>query len=277
MRILVSLALVFSSTMAFGQSAPNDNYDIVQAADTLGLRPGMTLAEARAKVAALGGTVQDHDKQYPTMHRNFIRGPNPAYFVKGVGLPANSAFLHPNDSRSSSLYLSVFPNDTRLDWRDENNLVVYYLGATFGFRALSASQGTMPAAEFRDAAHRRYGPFRPSRGPKPSGEPPDPCGADATIFIGAEKAAAFKSVGGDTQADKTPQTVMAARKCRQFNSLDALEKNGQVTGVTIIRYNFALAEQAYDHLTKVVGHEKELEGVAAAQQAAKAMRAEANK
>ena len=277
MRVLISSALIFSSAMAFGQSAPNGNYDIVQAADTLGLRPGMSLAEARAKVAALGGTVQDHDKQNPTMHRNFIRGPNPAYFVKSVGLPANSAFLHPIDSRSSSLYLSVFPKDTRLDWRDENNLVVYYLGATFGFRALSASQGTMPAAEFHDAANRRYGPFRQSRGPKTSGAPPDPCGADATIFVGAEKAAALKSVGGATQADKTPQTVIAARKCKPFNSLDALNKNGQVTGATIIRYDFALAEQAYDNLTKVVGHERKLEGVAAAQQAAKAMHAEANK
>lgn len=269
MRRILYVAIAWSALSLPLHAAPSVAPDLAQIADTFGLRTGMTLAEARSKIAALGGEVQDLN-QSPRMHSGFVRGPNPAYFVRSVGIGTAASFMNPIDSSRTAIYLSVFPTDLRADYRDDKNLVIYYLSVKFEFKVMFNSGGTMPVAEFRDAANKRYGPFKTSRS---SGA----CGAEAMIFIGAERAASFKSVGGDTQADKTPQTVIEARKCSRFESLDTFESKGQVTGGAIIRYDFALAEQAYINLTQVVGHDPSLEALAAKQQADKAARAASSK
>lgn len=263
---LISGLLAFSALYAepsLAQTAPSATYDVVQVADTLGLRPGMTLAEARAKATATGAVMDDVDKRYPKMHSGFVGGPNPAYFVRGVGLNPRNAIMNSIDSSGASLRLSVFPKDPRVDYRDENNLVIYYISAQFRLGSTLASMGmTMSGSEFREAAHLRYGPFKAARG-----SPKAACGAESAIFVGAEKMAAYKSVGGETQADHTPQTLIAARQCPRLDTLDALEQKGQVTGASLWRYDFALAEQAYMNLTKVVGHEPALEQTAKARAA----------
>jgi hypothetical protein len=272
--IFVTLAIGAIATPSYAE--PKTTQDIVQIADTLGLRTGMTLAEARQRVTALTGVVQEYDnKTYRTMHNGYFRGPNPAYFVRGVavgaGVGPNSKleFMHPLDSSRSPIYVSVFPKDPRADYRDENNLIIYYIASEFEFKMKLNSGGTMPIGEFRDAVNRRYGPFK-------AGRSTGPCSADSTVFVGAEKMASLKSVGGETQADMRPQTVVEARKCKLFQSLEAWDIKGQVSGGAIIRYDFALAEQAYNNLTQVVGHDAATKAVADGQRAAKAARAAQN-
>lgn len=244
-------------------------YDIVQAADTLGLRPGMTLAEARVKVASYGGEIDEPEKRGPMIHRGYIGGPNPAIFTRSVGVGTGNTFMHPLDGSRSRLFIGLFPRDSKLDIRDESNLIIFFVDAQFEFKMQMIEGGTQPTSDFRDAVNRRFGPFATEAALKKVVASRISCWDAVGMLNKAPTMASFRSVGGETPYETSPQMVAVARQCKKFDAFQTLERNGQVTHIIVERYDFTLAEKAYQSLQKIVGHESATEAAALRQQASK--------
>lgn len=273
MRSSASIARPLLLGAALGLFAtPSAAQDVVLAADMAGLRPGMTLAEARAQLAAHGGQIPDNE--HPTMHNNFLEGPNPQIFVKtfDTGDFAQQAGLY---FRTATGILNVFPRDPEGDIRDPANLVVYDIELR-GQMPAAWRDGVSPSGDdYLRQAQERFGPFASSS--HGDGDPEKAACLEALIQVynRTHERAVWASIGGETPFEQRPDLVERGRACGGLAVADLTEAQGRVQAAALRRIDFVLAEEAYGKLAQVVGHEAGMAATLAEQRAGDAARAAA--
>jgi hypothetical protein len=255
-----------------GPLAPAAAQDVVRAADMAGLRPGMTLAEARAQLAAHGGQIPDNE--HPTMHNNFLDGPNPQIFVKtfDTGDFAQQAGLY---FRTATGILHVFPRDPEGDIRDPGNLILYDIELR-GQMPGAWRDGLSPSGdEYVRQAGERFGSFASNT--HGAGDPERAACLEALVQVynRTHERAVWASIGGDTPFEQRPELVERGRACGALAVADLTEVDGRVQAVALRRIDFVLAEQAYENLAQVVGHEAGMAATLAEQRSGAQARATA--
>lgn len=273
LSLLTPLLIIapFAVDQLQAESTPNVRQDIVLFADTLGIRPGMTLAEAQVKAASLGAEITSLEPLKAALSNNFVGGPAPELFRRLVRLSHNvmgPPFIGSTTPVEVGLTLWVFPRDPRVDAFSETNLVIYDIMMYFNFRTRRQDNDVQTSKEFVTNANVRFGPFKDETRRQVDAAFSS-CMDALLVFENAAQRASLRSIGGETEYDQFPQTVAAGRKCRRLDYLTPQERAGQFSGAVIRRFDFSLAEEALLALTKIVGHEEALISVVMRQKEAK--------
>lgn len=153
------------------QHFPNMSRDFLTALETLGIRPGMSLAEANSIVASWGAYLGKEDQRnlsitakpspsnpYNQAHINgaffYTARPKPDY----RGHPFRYNLNKPDDiGHPAGVSVSVYPVNPLGDLEDPHNLVVYQVRGAVDFMPLTGTQGVMPVATFLDGGASRIG------------------------------------------------------------------------------------------------------------------------
>jgi hypothetical protein len=236
-----------------------DPADIV---DTLGIRVGMTLTLAQAEVKKRGATLPDpspYDELAPNQQKLHKNGPNPLLFFLrfDVGHLPSTKYTGPRYDPGFSVY--VFPRNVTADYRDPDNLVVYYVEAS-----TNQLPKNMAHEDFVAKAKTKFPDMIDSNSIPDLGSKRDHC---HYAIAELRRAPVFKRLSYVSAGSKKITMSMAAESTKSAwrSCGDALNvqvgshKSRGAYLVRVFRYNYALAEEAFRNLSEVVGFTTEQE------------------
>jgi hypothetical protein len=230
--------------------------------DMLGLRVGMTLAEAQAVIAKHGARIPDvspYDELEPKGVRPHLEGPDPVLFRLYVRMPWG--YAGPRVQMKVGWHLRVFPKDARGDYREPENLIVYYIHyVVFGPEAASGEAAElMPREEFMAAARSAFPDLIDSTAEATSEEREHCLNADTRIWA-MEKLTSYRRAGDNVNLYEAGDPSTAVwRNCGRILRVSTREDSGQGVGeVAVTRFDTHLAEEAFTNLSQVVGYTEEI-------------------
>jgi hypothetical protein len=274
-RTRLLLTLIFFSAIAVAASAvrpgrggvaptptlqrpPAYNPDHAAVLDTLGVRLGMTLVEARQAAAKVGAEIGPSGTSITSTM--FLEGPPPTYFQRYVKPGPN--YTGPSlGLRGENMMLLVFPKDTQRDFTADDNLVVYYIAAAARFPTQDGivfPYTPIQQTAFEEAVRRRFPDAfmrKPTRAQGTELQCADAGGDYTSVLSSAE----VQRAGGS----RPPYygrfaSAAAASACRPMlvvviNS----QPNGLAHAVQVARTDVQLGFQAAKQLSAVVGYQRE--------------------
>ncbi|MEZ5891842.1 MAG: hypothetical protein R3C58_01640 [Parvularculaceae bacterium] len=151
---------------------PMMSKDFLTGLETLGVRPGMTLPEARAAAAKWGAALEKEDQS--NLSDNAKPSPAnvynplhiaPAFTYRSVPDATYSGHPHVFDPdrpdqawQAGATTVSVYPIDPLGDYEDPNNLIVYYVNTMVTFQGQRArTEGVMSKEAFFAEGEKRIG------------------------------------------------------------------------------------------------------------------------
>jgi hypothetical protein len=258
---------------------PAYSHDPLDVIDTLGIRPGMTLAEAKRTAAKWGATIPPVGRV--SDYGQVVDGPSQFLFTRR--LAGDSLAYHGPHTPSPSLaQLLLFPKDPHGDIRADDNLVVYYLRMQItrsyrnaGYRGsrmvaspggrgatLQMHPGRQPSFDeirradlFARARHRFSGVLDPAlEGVQKNHK--HCSNAINQIRNVPVFAQIFHSGHGDRFGEGYSRAERSAwRNCGNAASIMVgTINNGRVYSVAVDRFDYGLAEQAYKSLSQIIGY-----------------------
>ena len=230
--------------------------------DMLGLRVGMTLAEAQAVAAKHGAWIPDvspFNESEPKRETRHLEGPDPALFRLYVKMPWG--YAGPRVHMKVGWHLRVFPKDVGGDYRDPENLIVYYIHyLVFGPGAVSGEAAElMPREEFTAAARVAFPDLIDPAGEGASEEQAYCLNAGTRIWA-IEKLTSYRRAGDTVTLYEAGDPAAAVwRDCGRVLIVRTRAEPGEGVGeVAVTRFDPHLAEQAFTNLSQVVGYTEEI-------------------
>lgn len=212
---------------------PNASNDLVGSLETLGLRPGMTLTEARAAAAQWGASIPDPQTGNFTASAQpdgpAYRGPAPVHSAGVVGM-------------------RLFPLDPTGDATDPDRLIVYHVSLQLPARTLRTNPDVpgLPLADLLAQGQQRLG--RPLR---IANTTQTPNRGDCAYAVPDYADRVHRALHAEIR--KTYAHLPAWKACGTVSVLTQIADRGDglISGYTIVHSDAALAERAYTALRAV--------------------------
>ena len=243
-----------------------DPADIV---DTLGIRLGMTYAQAQEAAKKRGAVLPDpspYDELAPNHQKIHKKGPNPDLFGMGIHIGRHGPdYNGPNYNQNFRIY--VYPKDITKDYRDLNNLIVFFVEGGTNQLPAKENAGKTSGRFVENISHEDFIQKAKVKFPNLMDSLSIPnvnqnmahchnAVSELRSNVFFRKMAMIRAGSKKTTMTLASEDVQSSwRKCGEvLNVMVHAQKGRGAHTVRVFRYDFNLSEEAFRNLSQVVGY-----------------------